>query len=103
MPLNCSHKRKARRTLGWPGRRAAQEANKLSLEMRLGVRPTLLAVTTTTRTTHWRGAHVSGQPRSMDHACQPEVRRIGIRTRVFSHSTTSSLAFAVAGATDTVR
>src|SRR6266850_920778 len=38
------------------------------------------------------------QPRASDGGCQPDIRRIGIRTRVFSHSTTSSVALPATGA-----
>src|SRR2546427_4082989 len=56
------------------------------------------AATTTGVTTHRRRAHEVVQRRPRDDACQPAVRRIGIRTRVFSHSNTSSVALPVAGA-----
>src|SRR2546426_6298544 len=50
------------------------------------------AATTTDETTHRRRAHADVQRRTSDSACQPDVRRIGIRTRVFSHSKTSAVA-----------
>src|SRR5438309_10309413 len=56
------------------------------------------AATTTGVTTHRRRAHATVHRRTRDYACQPAVRRIGIRTRVFSHSNTSSVALPVAGA-----
>src|SRR2546430_7498613 len=56
------------------------------------------AATTTGVTTHRRRAHAVVQRRTRDDGCQPAVRRIGIRTRVFSHSNTSSVALPVAGA-----
>src|SRR5256885_9868058 len=56
------------------------------------------AATTTGVTTHRRRAHAVVQRRTRDGGCQPAVRRIGIRTRVFSHSNTSSVALHVAGA-----
>src|SRR5437773_123329 len=56
------------------------------------------AATTTDETTHRRRAHADVQRRTSDSACQPDVRRIGIRTRVFSHSKTSSVALPAAGA-----
>src|SRR5207253_5170067 len=56
------------------------------------------AATTTGVTTHRRRAHAIVQRRTRDYACEPAVRRIGIRTRVFSHSNTSSVALPVAGA-----
>src|SRR6266850_6767316 len=59
--------------------------------------------TTTDETIHRRRAHVTLQRRPGDGECQSEARRIGIRTRVFSHSTTSSVALPVAGANLSVR
>src|SRR2546422_2926418 len=56
------------------------------------------AATTTDETTHRRRAHADVQRRTSDSACQPDVRRIGIRTRVFSHSKTSAVALPAAGA-----
>src|SRR5882724_9074226 len=38
------------------------------------------------------------QPRASAGECQPDVRRIGIRIRVFSHSRTSSVALPAGGA-----
>src|SRR5439155_25943001 len=49
-------------------------------------------------TAHRRRAHATRQRRRRAYACQPAVRRIGIRPRVFSHSNTSSVALPVAGA-----
>src|SRR2546422_9836606 len=56
------------------------------------------AATTTDETTHRRRAHADVQRRTSDSACQPDVRRIGIRTRVFSHAKTSSVVLPAAGA-----
>src|SRR5881628_1410962 len=56
------------------------------------------AATTTDETTQRRRAHVDVQPRAGAGGSQPDVRRIGIRTRVFSHSMISSVAFPAAGA-----
>src|SRR6266436_3494999 len=94
---------------GWPGLGAAQKARRLRESscrhwVRRAVRPTLwVAGTTTDERTHQHRAHVSVQSRATGDACQPDTRRIGIRTRVFSHSTTSSVAFPVAGANLSVR